>query len=49
MKMKKILKKNADNLALIIGFCFCIAIGYYIGVERSFSAFSIIMKTDVVF
>jgi hypothetical protein len=49
MKMKKILKKNADNLALIVGFCVCIGVGYYIGVERSFSAFSTIMKTDVVF
>jgi hypothetical protein len=44
--MMKLFRKNADNVALTIGFCACIIIGYYIGVERSFSAFSVLMRLD---
>jgi hypothetical protein len=47
--MMKIFRKNADNVALTIGFCVCLVIGYYIGVERSFSAFAVLMRLDSVF
>ena len=44
--MKDFIYKNADSITITIGFCVCIVVGYYIGVERSFSAFEIIMRTD---
>jgi hypothetical protein len=45
--MKNLLNKKIGTVSIVLGCFICIVIGYYIGVERSFTAFESISSVGV--